>query len=129
MNDKKSTISTKMSVTIVCIVLAIIIGFAFFCNSMCSGTEEESESSKEIKALVCSESEVKDYLVSPSSAKFPYINSEQVKVEKIEKNKYFVDSYVDSENSFGAMIRTYYSCTVTLFEDDKYRVENLEFEE
>ena len=49
---------------------------------------------------------VKKRLKSPSTAKFPnfYLNTDHIK--KISNQTYQITSYVDSQNTFGAMIRT-----------------------
>jgi len=49
-------------------------------------------------------------LKSPSSAKFPW----GLKSSLISGDKYRVANYVDSQNSFGAMIRTNYVCEVVV---------------
>ena len=59
----------------------------------------------DIEAFVCSQTFVRNYLKSPSTASFP-IDS---KVSHSE-NVYYVRSYVDSQNGFGAMIRSYWTC-------------------
>jgi len=61
---------------------------------------------------------VKERLVSPASAKFPRMNNYDVKIQK-DEHIYFIQGYVDSQNSFGAMLRTYYSGAV-IQEDEKY---------
>lgn len=63
---------------------------------------------------MCSENTVTKMLKSPSTAKFPYLTDDGVKVTKLDKDKYLVSSYVDSENSFGAMIRETYTVTIIL---------------
>jgi hypothetical protein len=46
---------------------------------------------------------VKEQLKSPSTAKFPFFDWVSTKTEN---QTYFVKSYVDSQNSFGATVRT-----------------------
>lgn len=115
----------------VLLVVGLIIGFVSCCIG--SGTSStpttKSEQSLEIEAFVGSQMVVEDNLKSPSSAKFPLYTDSKVSVKKIAENKYSVSAYVDSENSFGAMIRNYYTCTVTLLDNDRYRVEDLKFYE
>ena len=53
-------------------------------------------------------------LKAPSTAKFPYPSDSGVSINKLAENKYFISSYVDSENSFGAMIRNTFTVTITL---------------
>jgi len=39
--------------------------------------------------------------------------------------RYRVQSYVDAQNSFGAMIRTRYDCTVHWIGGDRWKLEDL----
>ena len=50
-------------------------------------------------------------LKAPSTAKFPALPYE---VRDLGDGRYFIDSYVDSQNSFGAMIRSNWSVTMRL---------------
>ena len=109
------------------IVLAIIIGISFSC---CGGCDDNSNSTKEtghtnIEAWTAAQLEVERNLKSPSTAKFPW--SSEGYVTKIDNNTFDIQSYVDSENSFGAMIRTNFSCTVKFTGQDTYIVQDLEF--
>ncbi|MEI3040485.1 MAG: hypothetical protein V8T90_15590 [Victivallales bacterium] len=49
---------------------------------------------------------VEKRLKSPSSAKYPFGAASKGAVKHIGNDVYFVKSYVDSQNSFGATIRT-----------------------
>lgn len=70
--------------------------------------------------LVCSESFaygaaksiVEKHLASPGSAKFASLGNRAVKVVKIGHCTYRVDSFVDSQNGFGALLRTTFTITV-----------------
>lgn len=73
-------------------------------------------------ALICQEF-VSDRLKSPASAEFQ--RSYESDVSKAG-SMYTVKAYVDSENSFGAMIRTYYTCVVAYQGAEKWRLEDLE---
>lgn len=48
-------------------------------------------------------------------------------VEQIDDNTFFVKGYVDSEDSFGAMVRTDFSCVVEFLDNNKYIVRDLKF--
>ena len=55
---------------------------------------------------------VKESLKSPSTAKFPSsYNSDGVSITRND-NTYYVSSYVDAENSFGAIVRTNFKVTI-----------------
>ncbi len=52
-------------------------------------------------------------LLAPASAVFPDIEDPEVNVTKLDDNVYLVEAYVDSQNTSGAMVRSYYSDKVT----------------
>jgi hypothetical protein len=56
---------------------------------------------------------VKEKLTSPGSAEFPYQSDETI--DQINDSTFKVLSYVDSQNKFGALLRTYYKCTIVFF--------------
>lgn len=58
---------------------------------------------------------VKEQLKAPSTAKFADGYDKESKYKINEDESVVIQSYVDAQNSFGAMIRTHYRCTV-----DKY---------
>lgn len=66
---------------------------------------------------------VQDQLVAPKTAEFPPRNKSLVLY--IGENLYVVRSYVDSQNRFGAFIRTHYSCMVRDRGDDTWVLERL----
>ena len=64
-------------------------------------------------------------LKSPSSAKFPWDG----KAHHLGTNKYALTSYVDSQNSFGANIRTHFKCIVNKApEQDSWALMQLTFQ-
>lgn len=95
----------------IAIVVFSLIFLSFFW--MCSGDGDDAENGKrefsKLEALSMSQLFVKDRLKSPSSAEFGY-GEDQV----FQKNDstFIVESYVDSQNSFGAMLRSKYVCTL-----------------
>lgn len=53
-------------------------------------------------------------LLAPASAVFPDIKDSKVNVTKLDDNVYLIEAYVDSQNTSGAMVRSYYSVKVTV---------------
>lgn len=96
----------------------IVIGIAIFIFSKMFGGTGSTGASTPAKpvdycsdttmAFVMSQSFVEKSLKAPSTADFPYITSDGVTVSKLPSCKFQVDAYVDSQNSFGAKIRTHY---------------------
>lgn len=62
---------------------------------------------------------VKDQLVSPSSASFPSLYSSEVTVTDNGSGRWTVSGPVDADNSFGASLRSSFTCTVR-FNDGLY---------
>lgn len=70
-------------------------------------TETASERDANIMAAVLCEDRVKEQLKSPRSADFPLL-----KKAHFDGRTAILSSYVEATNSFGAVIRTEYVCTV-----------------
>lgn len=100
-------------------VLAIIfIVFVFqFCSSLLEGTPEAEEEVLLDMAVIASENYVRPLLLSPSTAEFARIKDRSI---KLDEETYVVSSYVDSQNGFGAMIRTEWKSEIRFLGGDKY---------
>ena len=107
MEEKKTENNTTTSY-IIAIILFVIIGIvAWNWLGGLFDTEESSTEAKDYKleAYVMSQDFMKDYLKSPSTAKFPSYS----KVNVVQtNNRYKVEGYVDSQNSFGATVQMKY---------------------
>lgn len=62
-------------------------------------------------------------LKAPASAVFP--SSTETQTERLSATQFRNHAYVDSQNGFGAMIRTQYTCTVTSTGGDNWRLDAL----
>lgn len=100
----------------------IALGILIYAFKSCG--EMESVSSipvfSEYEAIHQAKTHVKSLLKSPSTAKFG-----DYKATIITDNKINIVSYVDSQNGFGAMIRTYFQCDVVKVYGTNFRIENL----
>lgn len=82
--------------------------------------------SKKIEAWIMAQEFVKDRLKSPSTAKFP--DHDEVKMRhEIQDDTYIILSYVESQNSFGAMLRTDFICKIGNPYGDTWRLYDLDF--
>jgi len=100
-------------VTGVLFVLMVIIAIGY---NACSS--EEPEPVGEINALIHSRDCVTNSLKAPATAVFaPLFKST---VTKTNDSTFTVVSYVDSQNSYGAMLRNAYTCTVVYSQGFKY---------
>ena len=70
--------------------------------------KEDERCSNRAMAFVSSQEYVRARLKAPSTAKFPGSSDSNIKVQYIGDCKHQVYAFVDSQNGFGAMIRTQY---------------------
>jgi galactitol-specific phosphotransferase system IIB component len=70
---------------------------------------------------------IKTQLKSPSTAKFPGTLDTDYVIRQLDDQIYVVSSWVDSQNSFGAMVRTKYLGSVQQVAKDQWEVVGLEF--
>ena len=109
------------------IIIAILILFIVFHNIGSNDESDDSRGTSKMLAYNYAENFVKKKLKSPSTADFPGVQQKDQHTTMIGKDKYKIESWVDSENSFGANIRTKFSCII-IFEGDQVRCEQLRFE-
>lgn len=74
-------------------------------------------------ALYDSQQFVKKKLKAPSTAEFPY--EAQSTIMKENDTTFTIISYVDSQNGFGAMLRSNYSCKILYSSDNMVHCTNL----
>lgn len=98
----------KAKVFAVIFTICIFGAFIIWILSSIENVEEDKPFT-ESQALQKSWIFVKEKLISPHSADFPYSIDG---VYKVNDTTYNVSSYVDSQNGFGAMIRSNYSCQI-----------------
>ncbi len=87
-----------------------------------------TNSSNKFLAYNCAEDFVERRLKSPSTAKFPKTMERSNHITDLGGGKFEINSWVDSQNSFGATIRTNFSCTVAI-DGETARCEELIFQE
>ena len=85
------------------IIIIVMVLILMFVITGCSG---------ESKAISKTEEFLQPQLKSPSSAKFP--SNSDYEVTEISDNIYRVIGYVDSQNGFGAMVRTHFVSEVQI---------------
>ncbi len=110
-------------------ISSILAIFTFIFLAFGSEDNNSSSSTETNKMLAYNYAEhfVKQRLKSPSTAEFPGIFEKADHITELGNDEYLINSWVDSQNSFGAMIRSKFSCKI-IFKDDKVRVENLVIE-
>ncbi len=95
---------------LVLVILCILV-------SVLPDRSDENTTADASQASTICEIIVENQLVAPSTAKFADYSQQQVwtlgKESGTYKNAFRVRSYVDAQNSFGAQIRTYYTCDIS----------------
>lgn len=77
-----------------------------------------------IEICVMTRSFVERSLKAPSTAKFPSCSS--LKIVRLGDQAYRVSSYVDAQNSFGAMLRKYYTVEIKYKGNDNWELLNID---
>lgn len=124
---------TRAQKRISCLIWAVIIIFgaafiAVICFILFGDDSSSSSSTNKFMAYSYAEDFVEKQLKSPSTAKFPKVVEKDSHITELGNNRYKINSWVDSQNSFGATIRTRFSCII-IFDGDMVRCENLKFNE
>lgn len=78
------------------------------------------------EAYVACTQAVKKLLVSPRSAKFPFLGMGHIYKVQPDGKTAAVSAHVDSQNQFGAMIRTQFKCHMHYLGEGKWVVKNVE---
>ena len=94
---------------------AILIAGAL-AASACVDTSPEAKAKQaldtaRIQTTIACEERMNAQLKSPGSADYPFAHSTSVEA-LAEPNRYRLASYVDSQNAFGAVLRTKFACIV-----------------
>lgn len=109
MKKQARTMKTVVAVITVLFFVFIvwIVGYSYNDNPS-GGTATRENRTSESMAFIQSQDYVKKILKSPSTADFPLTDYSH----RNNGNVYTITSYVDSQNGFGAMIRSDYTATL-----------------
>lgn len=94
-------------------------------NSSISSDSDKVTLDEEIAVIMVVKPYVTEHLKAPATAQFPNDSDLYAQVIKTD-NGYSISSYVDSQNGFGALIRSYYTCEVGAV-GNQLKVTNLRF--
>ena len=145
-NEKKSVLCSKCNSELrsdgICpkcskkynvIILSTLGIFVFACLLHLCSLEEDPNKFKRrnnsIEAYIMSEKFVRDRLKSPSSAVFPSAWKEKDRgaIIQVGNDGYMIKSYVESQNSFGVMIRTEFVAILKQVSNSRWELVKLEF--
>lgn len=77
-------------------------------------------------ALLATQKFVRERLKAPATARFPTNHRDDgVSLASTGSCRWTISAYVDSQNSFGALIRTGYTLVATVDDQGTYRLESL----
>lgn len=102
----------KGCIAAIILIVAVIVIVVVNKKSNDSSSSSYSSSDRKLDAWVCMQNIVSAKLKNPAGAKFPSYKSSYV--TSLGSNDYKIEAYVDATNGFGATIRTYFTCTLTL---------------
>lgn len=102
------------------IIVAIII-FIIYIASQFNYSDDTTDEHVDYRSYsqVYTEDYIESLLKSPSTAEFG-----TAEITETSFGNYHIKNYVDSENSFGAMIRMNYECDIT-WSGNNYEIENV----
>lgn len=109
------------------IIIVAILWIAPSLGGTSSGSTRSVPSNDNTARMACvmAEGFVKDRLVAPSTAKFPNPGGADCKASR-RGNTWTVASFVDAQNSFGAMMRSDYAAQLsTDTQGEKWRLEDI----
>ncbi len=104
-----------------CLIFLLIIGALYLIVQFFTPpAKERSLTPKEIAWYGCQVA-IESRLKAPKTAEFQRYSEKDIRY--INDKIYYVYMYVDSQNGFGAMIRTDFTCQIELSENkDEYRI-------
>lgn len=94
------------------VFLALLVIGIYFGNPGANAQKVGATCGSEGMAHTMAGNFVKRRLLAPSSAKFPPAHGPDVKITPLGGCRFRIESYVDSQNSFGAMIRSRFSVII-----------------
>jgi fucose permease len=106
------------------ILMAILLFFVALIVQIANPPSPTKNEPNDVDAFVMSQSFVEQRLIAPTTAKFPYIG-DAYEVTKLDSVTWLVDSYVDSQNGFGAFIRTRYVAKLMYMGNDRWKLLNI----
>ena len=115
MNSKKEPSPKAKAITGLLILVVFIVISVLTWDTDKGGSKSEYSPNL---AYTYAEGYVEDRLKSPSSAEFPGIFERQDHIKKLNATTFEIDSWVDSQNGFGAVVRTRFRCKIK-FTGDK----------
>lgn len=112
--DGNATLGCGISLAILGGIVWLIIA-VFFGGDDGDSPDRPSSGDQSIGAWILCQERMDSTLKAPASAGYPLIS--ELSVQKVGTTYTFPRAWVDAQNSFGAQIRTFFSCTAIDYED------------
>lgn len=120
----KNPIKEEVNGGILFVGFMLFIGALIFCFVVFSFADDGIHRSSKKDALINAQEIVITKLLSPSTADFSMNYEQQVK--SLQDSEFYISSYLDSQNIYGAIIRTKFTCNAKFEEKTgKYIIYNL----
>lgn len=128
--EKKAVVKQRYILTVIALIaLGVYFGMVFdYKPFFAESSDAWKTTDNKTMAYVMMQNFVKENLKSPGSAKFEWITEPDCKITKNEFD-YTISSWVDSQNAFGATVRTRFIGIVRQTNKDNWRLMALEFKE
>jgi hypothetical protein len=128
-NKNSFVVFFLISIAVICTLSYVLASYLGLLTNDDSNINSSDNASPTMAIIIC-EDFVKERLIAPTTAKFPGVRDADIWTLGKESGKYenafHVESYVDSQNSFGAMIRSFYTCDVNYVGNDEWKLLDLE---
>jgi len=106
------------------VIVALAIGVLYYTFGGGAGGNTVSQPDP-ISAFVMCEQFVTDRLKSPATAVFPTYGDDGTQTDKLGSVQFRAKAFVDSQNGFGANVRTHYTCTVSNTGGNNWHLDDL----
>lgn len=131
MNKKNDKIVRFLLIGFACLLVLFLFYVVMVSPNIPEVQVEKEKQVKEYKpentmACIMAQGWVEDNLVSPSTADFQACRNSNVVY--LGEKMYIVNSYVDSQNGFGAMLRTFYTAELFTDGEDSWYLWSLQFD-
>lgn len=110
--DAEKAIRWTLGLAVVLIGGSWWVYFSWANSPQREAEQARKECNNSTMAYVMSQDVVKKQLKSPATADFPYLSASGVSSVPDGMCNFSISAYVDSQNSFGASIRTYYTAEI-----------------
>jgi len=94
-------------------------------SEVSQGSAPQQPPKNRVEAFAFTNYAIEKQLKAPSTARFASITDEETIIHDLGGDKFTVTSWVDSQNSFGATMRTKYQMTVERKSDGDWTIESV----